>query len=754
MSLLEEWLNTFGGNDDLKPKTPQQTKAGTWRENARGPSNKPKVPDSTKPPETKQTRISARTVPPNAGSGPKYNTTPQNVGSGARVNTPNVPETTGKRVTVPGGKKPPVSLRPIFNTPNLKPVLGGAGLAAEAIFHSESLNVDEFGGEAGKKWLSENKPEGWTNNTMTVEAEITSKESIESQGNREAVALAEEKLKLLTESGASQSLIDEATASLNTAKSAGSVDQIKAFEDNTKEELASVQARIDAVLQETSSNPELAKLRLANEGLLERKAELTADLEDSGRIRDQRTADAIKDKAQGDPEADAVINAAGKVDIGDLTRQLMLKGMGEKDFKDLTDNTLKGWLDGIPLKEMMSGAADFLGELWDDKAIQNALVYYMGARLMGYSGSGSGMAAGQVLIKGWDNKAKSDLVTGTAKAKADAKKLDDATVDETKTVRMWDKTSKSVIEGYASKDGKAFHQVTADGTRVKPVNPAAAGLVTYSSGIHKTWDEIDKGLLELTNKTQSSFLTTLNSNDGYDKEDLYALNQNFADGRASRELLQVMTREMKEAGVDYDNMAFTTAFQNLLLGSMEKQAKGLRKGTHGEEMASMIGEWRESQLKNDLTGEGSIPKFIYGKALDSQWDKDGVVKYEKGFDASGHAKGVLENKIGSVKNYWIQTAIENGTSKQRANEFITNTRVVQELGRLFQDTVMQSPNARRYWTDQAGDDSNAFMAWMQSNDISTINTEHQYLGLNSPEVRKLGTNIEFHKPFIKTKKKS
>ena len=29
----------------------------------------------------------------------------------------------------------------------------------------------------------------------------------------------------------------------------------------------------------------------------------------------------------------------------------------------------------------------------------------MGARLMGYSASGSGMAAGDVLIKGWENQA-------------------------------------------------------------------------------------------------------------------------------------------------------------------------------------------------------------------------------------------------------------------------------------------------------------------------------------------------------------
>ena len=752
MSTFMEQLSLLfgGGPEATTPKNAAGTveRFGTHKPNwvpGNIPDNKAAVPFE----EPKRT--SARSVPPNVGSGPKYNTTPQNVGSGARVNTAGVPETTGKRVAVPGGPKAPSSMVPKFYQ-NLKPVLGGASVAAEAIFHSESLNVDEFGGEEGKKWLSENKPEGWTKNTMTVEADITSKESIESKGKREAIGLAEEKLKLLTESGASQSLINEATASLNQAKSAGSVDQVKAFEDSTKEELASVQSRIDAILQETGSNPEMAKLRLANEGLLERKAKLTTDLEDSGRIREERELAVKADKVANDDGAQKVITMANGL-TPDQFRSVT--GGNKKLVEETVEKTVTGFFDGLTLKGMMEGAASFLGELWDDEAIQHAFVYYMGARLMGYSGSGSGMAAGQVLMKGWDNQAKADLVTDTATAKADAKKLDNATIDQTKTVKMWDKTSKSIIEGYASKDGKSFYQITKDGMVMdedgEPVsiNPAASGLVTYSSGTHKTWDEVDKGLLELTNKTQNSFLTTLNSNENYDKDDIYALNQNFADGRASRELLQVMTREMKEAGVDYDNATFTTAFQNLLLGSMEKQAKGLRKGTHDEELASMVGEWRESQLKNDLTGEGNIPDFIYGKALDSEWDEDGVVKYEKGFDASGYAKGVLEAKIDSVKNYWVQTAVTNGTGKRLANELITNTRVVQELGRLFKDTVMQSPNARRYWTDQAGDDSNAFMAWMQSNDTSTINTEHQYLGLNSPEVRKLGTNINFSEPFIK-----
>ena len=108
---------------------------------------------------------------------------------------------------------------------------------------------------------------------------------------------------------------------------------------------------------------------------------------------------------------------------------------------------------------------------------------------------------------------------------------------------------------------------------------------------------------------------------------------------------------------------------------------------------------------------------------------------------------MLETKINSLRNYWVKSAVKNGTPTQEANEKITTTRVVQELGRLFQDTVMLDPIARRYWTDQAGDRSNAFMSWMQSNDTSTVNHEHQYLGLNSAEVRNLAVDIDFDKKF-------
>ena len=555
--------------------------------------------------------------------------------------------------------------------------------------------------------------------------------------NLKELTSAQDNVDLLTEIGASPQKLAEANRRLTDLQ--GSIDPQKSiteWEDDVKKDLANNQAMIDAKVENLSFNPEALKLSL--KPLLERRDMLESKLNDSASWRKKILAESVVEK---DPDSLSLMSMAQGMDPSKLMPQL-----GSEDKNTVEgegDSALEKFLNGSvkTLKGAMTLAAEGLGSLWGDTAIKNALVYYMGARLMGYSASGSGMAAGDVLLKGWENQAAADLVT----TKAQNKVIENAAIDQTKSVEMWDKKTKQIVTGYSSKDGKSFYQVTKEGLAEDPINPAASGLVTYKSGTHKTYDEINKSLLDSTNKNTNDFLKTLNSNKDYDESDLAALNQTFGNGRAARDVLEVVTREMQAAGTDYDNAAFAAMFQNMLTTTMEKQANGLRKGDYGEETASMVGEWREMQLKNSLTGEGNIPDFIYGKA--TEWGDKGVTKYEKGFDASGQAKGMLETKINSLRNYWVKSAVTNGTPKQEANEKITTTRVVQELGRLFQDTVMLDPIARRYWTDQAGDRSNAFMSWMQSNDTSTVNHEHQYLGLNSAEVRNLAVDIDFDKKF-------
>ena len=558
-----------------------------------------------------------------------------------------------------------------------------------------------------------------------------------------ALTKAQDRVNLLTDINAAPKLLNEAKLELSQLK--GSTDpqqSITEWENDVKSELANNQAIIDAHTRNLSFDPDA--LRSALKPALEQRDALESKLADASSWRKSIDAESAVNK---DPDAVSVMEMAQGMDPSTLLPQL--GSLDKNTIKKETDSVLDRFIDGsiTTVNQAMSLAGKGLGSLFSDPAIQKALVYYMGARLMGYSGSGSGMAAGEVLLKSWEDQAAADVLT----TKAQNKLAEDAAVDHTKSVQFFDKTTKKIISGYSSKDGKAFYQVTDKGLNKDKngnpiaINPASSGLVTYKSNTHKTYDEVNQGILDSTNKQTNSFIKTLNDNPDYDEEDLAALNQTFGNGRAARDVLEIVTREMQEAGVDYDNAAFSAMFQNMLTTTMEKQANGLRKGDYGEETASMVGEWREMQLKSSLTGEGNIANFVYGKA--TKWSGDGVAEYEKGFDASGHAKGMLEEKINSQKNWWVKAAIANGADPILANEKITTTRVVQEFGRLFQDTVMRDPTARVYWSDQSGDRTNAFMEWMQSNDTGNINHEHQYLGLNSPEVRSLSLDIDFNKPF-------
>ena len=133
-------------------------------------------------------------------------------------------------------------------------------------------------------------------------------------------------------------------------------------------------------------------------------------------------------------------------------------------------------------KTVMQMAGDALGSLFDDKAIQQALIYYTGARLMGYSASGSGMAAGNLLQKGWAAQNKNATDQAEADRKTDLAALKARTPDRSKTVQMFDTDSKKIIEVNMAPNGDAYPPGSEKG-----FNAASAGLVTYRPATHKTF---------------------------------------------------------------------------------------------------------------------------------------------------------------------------------------------------------------------------------------------------------------------------
>tara|TARA_B110000285_G_scaffold229528_1_gene294395 strand:+ start:1259 stop:3181 length:1923 start_codon:yes stop_codon:yes gene_type:complete len=441
-------------------------------------------------------------------------------------------------------------------------------------------------------------------------------------------------------------------------------------------------------------------------------------------------------KVEKDKSASDALKASVAMDPSKFLPQL---GSEKREKVDKTAwDMLSGWVSGIEWEDMLSGAADSLGELWEDPAIKSALIYYAGSRMMGYSASGSGMAAGEMYVKGVENQAKIDLATGKADTAAAVKKTENDTIDMSQTRQMFDLDSREIYDVYKSKSGR-YQQVGSD----EIIERGKTKLVDYKSGTHKTHQDLISDITDKVVGTASTHMNTLLS-DSNTEDQHDSLRRTHGDGRAARELVQIATAEMKAQGRDYSNSSFVGALQNLVNKSMDDQVKGDRTGDYGKDMASMLGEWEEIKLKQGLDGSGRVPGFVYDKV---KWGDGGKITEDKEeFKSSGVAKAALRNNLFNMRDNWISVAEQGNVNPAEARSKITSTRVAQELSGVFKRVVMSDPLARKYWTDVAedSDNQNAFMMWMTS---GTTGMEDKYLGLNSPLVKAEFTSINFNKKY-------
>jgi len=379
-------------------------------------------------------------------------------------------------------------------------------------------------------------------------------------------------------------------------------------------------------------------------------------------------------------------------------------------------------------QSIMEGAAGLLGSLFEDKAIQQALMYYTGARLMGYSGSGSGMAAGQVLLKGWDNKAKTDLLT----AKADEKKAANDAIDMSKSVTMFDTRTKKKVSGFGSKSGKFVAEGSDKVTSYKD-----SGLVPYNTDVHRTFEEIDTEMVSETNAMVASTLANIKSSSGDDGEKYTTagyqqVDELFGDGEALRRLLLHTTRSMKEAGVDYNTPEFKSAFASTIQRNLRDVASGKYSESDAPAMSDLIGKMTEGWLKADLTGEGPVPSFVLGKA---EWGEDGTVSYDKDFTLHPEDSLKLHKQSTLVTSSLIDEAVRNGNTPAKARHLITKTKTIKKLAKIFKDEVMSDKTARIFWTEHSSDSkikTNAFNAWLSS---SQKDIDDKFMGMNNASVK-------------------
>ena len=735
-TVLEKWLNTFGGNANLKPDTPNDNKLTRWAADAANKNlnpSTPQVPPANKIPPA--TRTSAR---PSNAAGMMEQTTnnsgkvnwrfaapDQSIPRGAQV-VP-VSEPTGRKV-VPSlnnastssgptsGPQARIGAPPKWELPwnkpkiNLSSALGAPAAGAEALFHSESLNVGEFDGEDGQAWIDQNRPEGWTSSTMSVESDIMSRVAVDSKSKIKAVGLAEEKLKVLVDSGASVSLINQAESELAAARDTPITDHFADYKSEVEAELSEVQTLLDLKIQEyyVAGNPELTQQKLEASGWLDRKDALVNKLTDIDLIDKSN-------KVQQDTDASTIVDLANDItpdEINSLTDDD--KTTIEKEAK----TGLEAFFDGTvkTLKGAMSLAGEGLGDLWGQKAIRNALVYYMGARLMGYSASGSGMAAGDVLIKGWENQADVDKVT----AEAATKSAQNNAIDMSKTVNYVDQYG-NFQKVYASKNGKFLNHPKLGTIDVSKTGwrPAATGEKDRQTRKLDATDSV--------NKIQDQVLTNLRSQlknaDGegmYDENNVAKVTQMFQEAGLSQQMVDSYTDSY---GIDGLEKSIP-----LLRRAMESYASSV---AGGEEVniASLMGHLDRSVI---TSGKTQVPKAVY---------------HSEGKVVGSDAMNILSNKLSKVhqvQNGYIDAvkASPDLTDDQK-EEFIysmktegTKADILIQLNKSFNAIP---PNHMDFWKKQAKDSnkSSPFIMWLTS--VTDPGRQHSsYESLNINVYRDLG----------------
>jgi len=736
MNALERWLNTFGGNTDLKPDTPNDNKLTRWSADAANKNLKPDTPTvpalDEKPaiPRTSARPTNAAgTVEQTTNNAGKVNWRLGNQGQSIPRGKQPVPvvESTGRKV-VPSlnnasagtgstaqariGAPPKWELP--WKTPKISvsSVLGAPAAGAEAMFHSESLNVGEFAGEDGQAWLDENRPEGWTSSTMSVESDIMSRTARDSNSKIKEVGLAEEKLNVLIESGASASLINQAKAELSAIKDTPTKDHLTDHRSEVEEELAEVQTLLDLKIQEfyVAGNPELTQQKLKASGWLDRKDALVNKLTDIDLIDKSN-------KVQQDKEAAALISMTKGMDPSKLTPQLgSLDEETIELLKKTGDKGLNSFFNGETLNKAMSLAAKGLGSLWDDTAIRNAFVYYMGSRLMGYSASGSGMAAGDVLIKGWDNQADA----GALAAEAATKSAENNNIDMSKTVNYVDQYGK-FQKVYASKNGKFLNHPKLGTIDVSKTGwrPAATGEKDRQTRKLDATDSVNKIQDQVLNNLRSQ-TKDADGNGMYDENNVAKVTQMFQEAGLSQQMVDSYTDSY---GIDGLEKSIP-----MLRRAMESYSSAVADGEEVK-VASLMGHLDRAMI---TSGKTQVPKSVY---------------HSEGKVVGSDSMNTLSEKLTKVhqvqKGYIDVVKASPDLTDDQKEEFTysmktgaTKADILIQLNKSFNAIT---PNHMDFWKKQAKDSnkSSPFIMWLTS--VTDPGRQHSsYESLNINVYRDLG----------------
>ena len=629
-----------------------------------------------------------------------------------------------------------------------------AALGVTGLLHSPMLGNPED----NEEWVATQVergvyPEGYTLSTVRLENELSKDEGSVSKDLTSKYDAAVGKLAVLAEAGASKDVLDSVQEEINLLDS-----QIKSasgggFTSNStqleklRQELLAEKKDLDAKVLELSKGNILTQLGIMNAPDAE---DMNKILDNSGTfgvsVRQQMTDNAQAladlDKIQGMRKSseDLQTRVSEDTEVQDLLKEM--EKLGPEDpidpnlgaeaqikIEKASKIVTKGWFDGVDLSKMMSAAGNFLGDIWADPAVKSALTYYVGSRLMGYSASGSGMAAGEVYVKGVEQQNKIDVVNAKADKDAAIAAKKATQPDMSKTVEMFDRKSKKIVSGNMAPNGDFY----LPGSDVA-FNAAKAGLVTYKSGLkdHRTFEEIDNDMITYSNDAVVDAISLL------DKDSFPYIDQVkrlFSDGQAVDSMVLHASRRLKEQGVDYGTTAFRAALSGTLKTEIEKIAKNGGTDTNESMMKDLIGAVEANWLKSNLLKQGPVPKFVLGKYTD--WGKDGKgMEYDSDFELSSVDTSKLFKTASGINEAFLLTA-DGKYPKQIAknHSIITQTKTIQKLAMIFKKEVMTDKASAKHWQQIADKtDSNAFSSWLQSASMDDAQAPSKYNGLNQESV--------------------
>ena len=632
-----------------------------------------------------------------------------------------------------------------------------AALGVTGLLHSPMLGNPED----NEEWVATQVergvyPEGYTLSTVRLENELSKDEGSVSKDLTSKYDAAVGKLAVLAEVGASKDVLDSVQEEINLLDS-----QIKSasgggFTSNStqleklRQELLAEKKDLDAKVLELSKGNILTQLGIMDAPDAE---DMNKILDNSGTfgvsVRQQMTDNAQAladlDKIQGMRKSseDLQTRVSEDTEVQDLLKEMEKLGpenpidpnLGAEaqiKIEEAADGVGKGWLAGMDLSKMMSAAGNFLGDIWADPAVKSALTYYVGSRLMGYSASGSGMAAGQVYVKGVEQQNKIDVVNAKADKDAAIAAKKSTQPDMSKTVQMFDKNTRTVVEGNMAPNGDFYFPGTD-----KAVNAHKSGLVTYKSGYHKTNDDITQELMDTVQKTTDSTLATL-TDDNFDfgTEARIA----FQDEISGQEMVMSTVRSLQNSGVNMDTPQFKTSLIATMKRAIQKVAK---KGPNEDGVigADLASEVQAMMIKADIRGQGGVPDFVFSRP--KSWNGSKPSGKMEDWDMDSTVISGMMKTVNSLSSAYIREN-SDGTyaGNQKARQKSTPTKVIRGLAKIFKEEVMSDPAAATYWRDLSMNDqsSTAFATWFNST-LKGGKPEQKYKGFNNPEIMALTNKI-------------